>query len=219
MATIEMQFSILGSKLFTDHAYGLYSAISHYIKEVHTENNRFQIGPVLGQNIGNGKLQLDPRRSRLRLRMPAEDIPSVLPLAGKVLDIAGNKVRLGVPQVQALTPAPNLIARMVTIKKSDRDKASSRACMEPDAFLAAARRQLDKLGIQGKISIPLQQYGPRAGQPRRQVLRIKGCCLIGYALQVSDLTTAESVKLLENGLGGKKKMGCGFFVATREEQP
>ena len=44
------------------------------------------------------------------------------------------------------------------------------------------------------------------------MLRIKGKRVIGYALQVAGLTAEESVRLQELGLGGRTRMGCGFFV-------
>lgn len=183
---------------------------------------RWRLGRLRPTTWASNNVNLILRRSWLRLRLPAESIPLVLPLAGKSLDLAGHKVRLGVPQVRALVPAPSLIARLVTIKKSTgkrnkQDKAGTRACMEPTAFLAAARLQLDKLGIQGEAAIPLVRQGKRAGQPCKGVLRIHEKRLVGYALQVTGLTAEESIKLQEVGLGGRKKMGCGFFVPMREE--
>ncbi len=212
---VDLEFPVLGSTLPTDYAYALYASLSHPLKELHAENNGIQIGPVFGRQLGDGQLQLDPRCSRLRLRLPAESIPMVLPLAGKSLDIGGHKVRLGVPQVRALVPAPSLIARLVTIKKSNRhDEDGTKSCMEPTAFLEAVRRQLDKLGIRGEAAIPLRQKGPRAREPRRLVLRVHGKRVVGFAVQVTGLTAEESIKLQEVGLGGKRKMGCGFFVPS-----
>lgn len=54
--------------------------------------------------------------------------------------------------------------------------------------------------------------GPHAGKPHRRLLRIKDRRMVGYAVQVTGLTAEESIKLQEHGLGGRQKMGCGFFV-------
>lgn len=216
MNKVEVLFPILGSQMPTDHAYSLYSAVCHWITPLHAQNSRVQIGPVLGQFIGKGLMQLEPRRSRLQLRLPAEDIPNVLPLAGKSLNISGYDIRLGVPQVRSLIPAPNLVAHMVTIKRSDRqDRAGTRAYMEPGSFLEGVARELTRRGIQGEAGIPLLRQGPRAGQPCRRVLRIKEKRLIGFALQVTGLTAEESINLQEDGLGGKQKMGCGYFIPLK----
>lgn len=206
--TIEVHFPVLGSEIPTDHGYALYSALSHFTKELHGEGRQIQVGPIHGEYSGNGRLRLVAKRSRLRLRLPAEEIPIVLPLAGKRLDLDGYPIRLGVPQVLSLIPAPSLVARMVTIKTKDRQTT-------PEAFLDAARRKLAELGIQGEAAIPLCRSGPHAGKPKRHVLRIKGKRVIGYSLQVTGLTAEESIRLQEHGLGGRRRMGCGFFVPLR----
>jgi CRISPR-associated endonuclease/helicase Cas3 len=133
MPTVNLYFPILGSALPDDHGYALYSVLSKRLEALHMDRSRVLIGPVLGQSAGDRSLHLDPRRSRLRLRLPAEDIPTVLPLAGKLLELGAHTVRLGVLQVLALIPAPNLVARVVTIKTKDRSTT-------PTAFLEAARR-------------------------------------------------------------------------------
>src|SRR6266568_1013103 len=115
MPLIELHFPVLGSALPADHGYALYSALSRVIPSVH-EDHVVGIGPIGGQYVGNGRLQIDSRRSRLRLRLAPENIVAVLPLAGKSLVIGDHSVRLGVPFVRALVPAPNLVARLVTVK-------------------------------------------------------------------------------------------------------
>jgi CRISPR-associated endonuclease/helicase Cas3 len=204
---IELHFPVLGSTLPADHGYALYSAISRLIPSVH-EDHVVGIGPIAGQYVGNGRLHLDPWRSRLRLRLAPEKIAAVLPLAGKSLVMGDHSVRLGVPFVRALVPAPNLVARLVTIK----------GFTEPADFLSAVCRQLQTLDINGEPGIPLIRNGTHEGQPRRHVLRIKEKMVVGFSLQVTGLTAEESIKLQEKGLGGRRKMGCGFFVGMREIQ-
>jgi CRISPR-associated protein Cas6 len=206
--TINLHFPVLGSTLPADHLYPLYAALSQVVKPLHARGCPVQIGPVLGDYLGQRQIRLDPRRSRLRLRLPAAEIATVLPLAGKSLDVGGYRVRLGVPQVLALVPAPNLAARIVTIKTKDRSTA-------PADFLDAARRKLAELGIRGEPAIPLNHRGPHAGQPSRHVVRIKEKRVVGYTLQVTGLTAEESIRLQENGLGGRRRMGCGFFVPVK----
>jgi CRISPR-associated protein Cas6 len=134
-------------------------------------------------------------------------IGAVLPLAGKRLDLRGDFVRLGAPSVAALVAASALVTQLATFKNAD----------NPETFLATARRKFDEMGIRGEPSIPLLLAGPRAGQPRRRVLRIRKRAIIGYKLLVQGLTAAESMQLQEVGLGGRRRMGCGFFLPVREE--
>ncbi|MGE3806166.1 MAG: type I-MYXAN CRISPR-associated protein Cas6/Cmx6 [Gemmataceae bacterium] len=216
MPVIETQFPVLGETLPSDHGYALYGALSRLVPSLHSDEPPVRIGPVSGLYEGNGRLRLDRQRSRLRLRLAAEQIAVVLPLAGRSLDVDGCHIRLGVPQVRALVPAPSLVARMVTIKRSSRqDRADTRAYMEPASFLERVRRELDKLEISGDPGIPLVDDGPHAGKPRRHVMRIKDRRVVGFGLQVTGLTAEESIRVQENGLGGRKKMGCGFFVPLR----
>jgi CRISPR-associated protein Cas6 len=44
------------------------------------------------------------------------------------------------------------------------------------------------------------------------VLRIQGRRIVGYALRVVGLTDEDSVRLQEEGLGGRRRMGCGVLV-------
>jgi CRISPR-associated protein Cas6 len=158
---------------------------------------------------GDGTLTLDSTRSRLRLRLPDAEIRDALPLAGKDLDVAGHRIRLGVPQVRALEPAPILAAKLVVIKVHDNPEPSA------EEFLASARKQLTEANIQAEYGIPFVRSGQHEGKPRRGVLWLKGKRLIGYAMIVQGLSAEESLKLLEVGVGGKKKMGCGWFGAAR----
>jgi CRISPR-associated protein Cas6 len=202
---IELQFPVAGQSLPADHGYLLYSALSGFLPLLHGDGERIAVGPITGQWNGNGTLALSSRRSRLRIRLPAEQIASVLPLAGKALDVGGHRVRLGVPTVQQLVPSPTLAAKMVTIK----------GFMAPEEFLAAAGRQLDELGIRGKLGIPVHHGAPRVNEPRRKVMRIREKKVVGFPLHATELSAEDSLRLQEHGLGGRRKMGCGFFAPLR----
>lgn len=71
--------------------------------------------------------------SRLRLRLSAEEIPTVLPLAGKSLNVCSHAMRVGVPQVLTLVPAPNLMAQMVAIQTKERSTTPERSWKPADA--------------------------------------------------------------------------------------
>jgi CRISPR-associated protein Cas6 len=224
---IDLHFPVLGAAIPADHGYDLYGALCRLLPELHGDKGPLRIGPIRGTYTGNGALQLVANVSRLRLRLPAESIPLVLPLAGKPLVIGGHRVRLGVPQVRALVPAPNLIARLVVIKassprldpaeKGSRDREASKRYLEPGAFLEAVRREPARREILGQADLPLRESGPRAGQARRHVLRIHGRTIVGFGVLVQGLTAEESVRLQEVGTGGRGKMGCGFFVPMKEQ--
>ena len=84
--------------------------------------------------------------------------------------------------------------------------------------LAAQRRvaPVQRSSSGAEPGIPQVTEGPRAGQPRRQILRVKDKRVVGFPVIVSSLTPDESIRLEGFGLGGRGKMGCGFFGARRE---
>lgn len=208
MAIIELQFPVVGSAVTADHGYALYAALAHLLTPLHSDEVIQAIGPIEGQYVGDNRLLLGPDRSRLRLRMSPSEIATVLPLAGKEIEVSGHKLRLGVPMVQALMPASRLIARIVTIK----------GFTEAKDLIEAARRQLENMQIAAPPSVPLIMSGEREGQPRRRIITIKGKRVVGYCLLVTGLTADESIRLQEHGIGGRRKMGCGFFVQARTEE-
>ncbi|MBI4517494.1 MAG: type I-MYXAN CRISPR-associated protein Cas6/Cmx6 [Deltaproteobacteria bacterium] len=187
-ACVDLCFRMTGSGVLLDHGYALYAALSRVLPAFH-EAKWLGVHPLTGLRIGN-ELKL-AGRSRLRLRLPADRIREVLPLAGKPLDVNGAVLRIGVPEVRALTPAATLRARLVNIK----------GFQEAEPFREAAQRQLDALGIKGQLVVG-----------RRRVIRIKDKTVVGFQAMVSELTAEESITLQERGLGGRRRMGCGIFV-------
>jgi len=203
---VDLSFPLMGKTFPLDHGYPLYAALSRLLPCLH-EHKMVGVHPIRGDAGGDGLLRV-AARSCLRIRTPTDLIAEFLPLAGKVLELDGHSLRIGVPQVLALRPAAVLGARLVTIK----------GFTEPAVFLEAARRQLDALGVsrQAVVEIPTAPAGrTHAGEPLRRVLRIKDRTVVGFAVHVLHLTAEESVKLQEHGLGGRRHMGCGILVPVR----
>ncbi|MCI0487073.1 MAG: type I-MYXAN CRISPR-associated protein Cas6/Cmx6 [Blastocatellia bacterium] len=189
MIYIELRFPVIGNALPSDHGYAMFSIISKLIPEAHG-SDWLAVETIPGTTRGDGGLHLGPR-ARLKMRLPQDRVPLMLKLAGKRLDVSGYGVRLGVPQVFLLKPASSLYARCVTIKKFT----------EPEPFLDAVARKLDELGIKGEPDI-----GPR------RAFRVANHTIVGFGLKVHDLSDEGSIILQERGIGGRRHMGCGFFV-------
>jgi CRISPR-associated protein Cas6 len=201
---LDLAFRVRGNLLPGEHHYLLLGALSDVVPEFHVEGADLRFAPINGTREEKGTIRLSDH-SQLRVRLQADRIAIVLPLAGRTIRIRNHCITLGTPTVAPLVAAPTVAARTVTFKNS----------IEPEQFLAVARRKLDELGIAGEPGIPLIREGERTGEPRRKVLRIKGRRIVGFALQVEGLTAEESLLLQEKGLGGRCRMGCGFFLPVQ----
>ena len=189
MPYVDLAFCLNGSTIPVDHGYALYAVLCRIIPEIHEARN-LAVHPIRGIYSGDGRLQMSDW-SRLVLRLPNEGIRSTLKLAGKRLELDGHPLSVGVPEVRTLRPVARLRARLVTIK----------GYLQEDEFLAAARRQLEQLGVRG-----LAHLGAR------RTFRLKDKQVVGFEMGVTQLTAEESLTLQEQGLGGRRKMGCGVFV-------
>jgi len=201
---IEVAFPVLGELIPTDHAYMLYSALTRSVRTFHDETAHVRFSPINGDRGEKGTIRIISC-SRLRVRLPPEQIAVILPLAGRTLKLGEHSVTLRPPTVIPIVPVSMLVAKIVTFKNSKM----------PERFLAVARQKLDEMDVAGEPGIPLIQQGKRAGEPRRQILRVKGRHIVGYPLQIAGLTVEESLRLQEEGLGGRRRIGCGFFMPYR----
>ena len=223
---VDLLFSLQGQTLPLDHAYGLYAALSRVLGDKIHGTRDVGVFSIRGMQGDKGKLALTDQ-SALRLRVPDGRIKDMLALAGKMLEIDGHRVRLGVPRVMGLVPAATLVARMVEIKLS-RGKEAVPVKVTPEGFLAAARKKLtdpphedpgkNGLGLSAgiEVGIPRHESGKHAGEPQRRILRVKGRIHAGFTLIVSGLSAEESIRLQEKGIGGRRVMGCGLFLGVRE---
>ena len=188
MLTVELKFPFTGKTLPTDQGYAMYGAISRVVPEVHAAD-WFALETLPGTARGDGTTQLD-EQSKLRMRLPQEHVPLLLKLAGKQLNLNGQAIRLGAPNINLLQPSSALYARIVTIK----------GFTEPETFTDAVCRKLNELSIRGEIVV-----GPR------RILKVGTHTIVGFGLALHELSDDASIQLQEQGLGGRRKMGGGFF--------
>jgi CRISPR-associated protein Cas6 len=216
MPTIDLSFRITGTTIPADHGYSLYSALSHLISDIHKSKSHdtpdIGIHPISGLLAGDRRLLIN-EKSRLQLRINSNNIADFLPLSGKHVTIDGCKLMIYVPEVFMLTPSPRLHSHLVIIK----------GFTEPDTFLDAVKRQLEKLSIsdtpnlllrKNQTSIKGKSLSPDKSPFVRRTIRISDKEIAGYALEVANLTAEESIRLQEYGVGGRRHFGCGIFVSA-----
>lgn len=195
---VELSFPIQGKTLPADHCYGLYAAFVDLIPEVRRHSD-ISILTIPGFANKQGQILLT-KQSSSRIRVPISKIPLVYPLAGKRLSIGTHEIKIGIPAIYTLRPSGTLEARIVTIKGKNYTQS--------EAFLAAAKRQLENLGISGEVAIPVDQEN----NPLRKTIKVQRFTIVGFTTEVSSLSDEDSLKLQKKGIGGKRHMGCGYFL-------
>lgn len=200
---ITVAFPIRGRRLPSDHGYALYAAIARCIPRLH-KAEWLGIELISGIPWGERSIVVPARGSKLRLRIPADRYGEIISLAGQRLDIDGHTIRLGTPSARTLQTASSLYARIVTIKKFT----------EAEAFLEAARRQVELLNVSTSLELPLDNRG----RYRRRIFRVHGKAIVGFSVAAHGLSAEDSIVLQSRGIGGRRVMGCGIFVPIASKE-
>lgn len=185
---VDLHFEVVGETLPVDHGYALFGALSRAIPCFHGDDG-IGLRLIRGRYIGEGLLDISPS-STLYLRLPVSRIPDYIPLAGAVMDVGGHPLQVGILNTRGLTPSVAIYSHLVTTKNGQ-DEAR---------FLEEINRQKTVNGVQGRVT-----------PGKRRTFRVHGRQVVGYSVLVDELTAEESIRLQEKGLGGRRKMGCGFF--------
>ncbi len=188
MAKSVLSFDVSGATIPVDHGFALYSALSSSLSFLH-ENREAGVALIRGTFCGNSALDISPR-SRLRLLIPENDVDMYLPLSGVNLDIQGSILSVGIPRTMPLRPAPVLYAHLVTTRNGD----------QFERFESEIARQLRDLGVSCEWRIG-----------KRKTFQVHKKQIVGYPMLVHGLDAGDSLRVQENGLGGRRKMGCGMF--------
>jgi CRISPR-associated protein Cas6 len=202
---VDLTFKLRGAPIPLDNGYPIYSALSRICPPLH-ELKSIGIHPIAGIPTSNKFLELIDG-SRLKIRIHHQQISLIYPyLAGQAFQIGKNSYQLNIPDYNPLISSESLYSRLVIIT----------GFQDSTTFIGAVQRQLDNLGVRGKIELLTRQDGT----PQRRQLTInkqgKKFEVRGFGVKISELNPEDSLILQEQGIGGKRKMMCGIFVpATR----
>lgn len=190
---LDLVFPVAGAQLPVDHGYPLYGAISRVLESpgdtwLH-ETHEVGIHGIRGRFIGRGMMQLGGY-SELVIRIPEDWVERFLPLAGRRLEVDGHGLQLGMATTRVLVPGVALYAHRVTTRNGQ----------DAARFDAELAKKLAAAGVRGRV-----QRGPR------RVLRVKDKRVVAHSVLISELDAREAMYLLEQGLGGRRKLGCGVF--------
>lgn len=138
---------------------------------------------------GGGEVLVSPR-TRLVLRVARERAQAALALADAVLQVGQEPLRAWRPQLRELLPHGTLYAHFVAAPGSDET-----------AFVALLRGELEAMGV------PAQPVCGRWQAPEG--------ALVGCSVMLSGLSREQSLRVLRDGLGPHRMLGCGLFVPHR----
>ncbi|MHC5538770.1 type I-MYXAN CRISPR-associated protein Cas6/Cmx6 [Singulisphaera rosea] len=207
MPMIDLGFKLEGQTIPLDHGYSLFSALCRIVPHLHGDK-RIGIHPIRGVFAEAGRLKLT-EQSLLRIRLPSDEIAPYLALAGSEIDVDGHTLRIGIPRAETLVPAATLASRLVTF----------RGALTPPQLESSLQREFSRLQIGASATFVPSDRPPWVGQPKRRILRIKEKRIVGYAIRVVGLSSEESIRLQEEGLGGRRRMGCGVFLPFTTGSP
>ena len=194
----DFSFAVDGKSIPIDHAQFLYGSICRILPEFH-EHNSIGIFGINGKfnQTQTRRLELNCN-SRLKIRLPLDRSRLAYKLAGKYLQLDQDKVYLHIPELELILPSPTLQTRIAIIK----------GFQDANSFANAAQYHLEKLSITGKVRMSARFDG----QPRCRTIMIHCRKIVGFAFKVDGLSDQDSLILQQEGIGGRRKYGCGLFT-------
>ena len=185
---VDLCFSITGKAISVDHGFELYSAVSKIVPDFH-EAEDIGLKLIRGRYIGDGLMDIHPN-SWLIFRLRPTVLPGYINLAGKTIKLKDHIIQIGVPQTRSIMPDSSLYAHLVTTRNGN----------DQQRFENEISRQMSELGVKGNASVG-----------KRKTFTVHTKNVVGYSMTIDDLTDEDSLLIQDNGLGGRRKMGCGFF--------
>jgi CRISPR-associated protein Cas6 len=184
---IDIAFALQGRTLPTEHRFALAEALARVLPWLDSEPGAGVHRLKLVRDGGGGDALVSPR-TRLVLRVPRALAGAACALAGTNLDVAGHALRPLDPHERELLPHGTLYAHLVAAEAEDEA-----------AFLARMREELAAMEVAAQPVCGRWQSA-EAGR------------LVGCSLMLSGLDAAQSLRVLQRGLGRHRHLGCGLFV-------
>ena len=195
----DLHFRIVCRRLPTDHAWHLYRALGAALPWL-ADEPLAAVHSIHGAESGSGWMRPQgerdeihlSRRARLRLRLPKQRFDDARALEGATLDVGGYGVAVGAAAVHPLSRETTLFTRRLAAPANGDERA----------FLEQAASLLRQKGIVARKMM----------SGRRHVVRVPGGAIAVSSLMVGGLAFDETIRLQQQGLGDKQKLGCGIFL-------
>ena len=196
---IDVAYRINCKTLPFDHAYELSKEITKLLPWL-AEDKLSGIHTLHGPDSGNGWMRAEDeeiflsQRTRLIIRMPKEKVELAKQLENQILEVLGNKIKIGKSNVKPFLVVRDLICRFV-LNHED-------VCENENEFLSKMINELNSFEISIK----------RAICGKTKSLTINGKKRSGRSLMIADLSKENAVRLQDIGVGEGRIFGCGIFL-------
>jgi CRISPR-associated protein Cas6 len=188
MTTLDYAFTVAGGVIERDYPLGLYRALTAVLPWL-ADEPLAGVHPMRGLTPCPGGLIVGGR-TRMTLRIPEHRAVDCAALQGANLSLA-TPLHIGRASRRELLPYPVLHSRLVVTGSS-----------EEAEFATDAEAELAALGIDCDIIVG------RQGELRLD----ERLLLVGYSLMLHGLSSDDSLRAQEHGIGKERKLGCGLFV-------
>jgi CRISPR-associated protein Cas6 len=206
-AVVDLAFNITCRCLPIDHAYALSQALLQAMPWLGKEERAgIHLIHVAESSHGwqrpedpeNELLHLS-QRTKLVLRLPKEHVADAREIIGTVLQIGGHRMEVGEAHVRLLSTLTTLFSRYV-VANEDEDE---------EQFMQRAAEQLKGMDIGVRKLL--------CGRSR--VFQLPSERILTRRLMATDLTSKESIRLQQEGLGPGRKLGFGLFIPHKGITP
>jgi len=185
---VDVVFALKGHAIARDHAQALHQALVTLWPWLATDSVA-AIHP-LKLVPGTEALGLLSQRTRLVLRVQADRMEELAAAGWLRLELLGQRLQLGEPQLRELRPYSAMYAYRVAADGPDEA-----------AFMARVGRELDRLGI----------AAARVCGKHQRLQRQDGL-LDAFSLLLHEMTLQDALQLQQQGLCEHRLLGCGVFV-------
>lgn len=185
---VDVVFPLHGDAVARDHAQALREALAGPWPWLESE----ALAGIHPLKLVSGNDDPSPlsQRARLLLRLPARRMAELAAANDVKINLMGQVLRLGRPQLQALRPHSAMYAYRVAAPGPDEA-----------TFMAMIGREMAALGIAAaRVCGKYHQLG----QP--------GLRIDAFSLLLHEMTPEHALRLQQCGLGPHRLLGCGVFV-------
>ena len=199
---VDILFSIDCKRLPVDHAYALSAALREVLPWVGKNDSGVAIHAIHVAGSQNGwerpeqssdQQLIVSKRTKLTIRVTKEHMDELLEdLRNKTLDVSGCRLTVREGKIRPLSKETTLFSRYV----------ASLPDHSEDGFLSWAFQELGGQGIRLR----------KALCGKTTPLTTPTGTIHTRSLMLADLSTEESVRLQQEGLGPHREMGCGIFI-------